>query len=112
MDKKTLIKSVCSTYCQYYKPSKDEELACKGFLIIERLIQEGKDISFRKSARIPCAATKEMLIRILCSTCPFHDDECDFIVNKEALQPCGGFVALGHLLEEDLITVDDITNIR
>ena len=42
----TIREELCRNFCPYYKPSKDEELACLGFSVIERLIGKGWAISF------------------------------------------------------------------
>jgi hypothetical protein len=47
MEKEALVKLLCSGYCSFYKPEKDEELACKGFLILEKLLDERKEVPVR-----------------------------------------------------------------
>ena len=42
----TIREGLCRNFCPYYKPSKDEELACLGFTVIERLIGKGWTIPF------------------------------------------------------------------
>ena len=112
MEKEALKKGLCSTLCPYYKPSKDEELACKGFLVIERLIRKGKKLPFKKSGRQFDSAVEESLVRYLCSVCPFYDRDCDFFSKGEDSQPCGGFIALEYLIKERIVTVDDVKDIR
>lgn len=110
MDKDILIKNVCRDYCRYYKPSKDEELACMGFLIIQRLLRNGKEITFEESQAVLAPSTEETLVGNVCVTCPFFPDDCDFSLKREGSFPCGGFVVLGRLMEAGSIRIDDIRN--
>jgi hypothetical protein len=110
---------LCKNYCHYYKPDKDEDLACKGFVIAERLMEKGLKLSFEKNAGRPDHAIEEMLTKTMCIHCPFYEDDCDFAMecrNNEKIfpesPPCGGFVFLGHLLEKNIIGIDDIRNIN
>ena len=122
---------VCETYCPYYKPAKDEGLACLGYLVIERLIGKGTSIPGGKRERTLDPAVSESLFKNMCIRCPFYDDDCDFalvsgsntsasstspgVVNGQQFSgqvhlpsPCGGFILLGYLLEEKIINIDDI----
>lgn len=109
-----LDKELCLKFCQFYKPTKNRELACKGFLVIERLIEDGKKIPFddfdipAQADQMIDAVTEEMLIQNICITCPFYEGDCDFILHKGKYRPCGGFTLLGHLLEADVIVIEDI----
>ncbi|MBI4684836.1 MAG: hypothetical protein HY755_06525 [Nitrospirae bacterium] len=105
-----LQKRLCSVFCSYYKPSKNNELACMGFLVIKRLTEKGIDIRFEKSDKSLGAETKEVLIKDICTACQFYKDDCDFAGNKKDALPCGGFLALGYLLDANIISVDDIKN--
>jgi hypothetical protein len=40
----SLVKTLCLKHCSYYKPGKNEELACRGFHVVERLMQSGRTI--------------------------------------------------------------------
>jgi hypothetical protein len=110
MDKDTLIENVCRNYCRYYKPSKDEELACMGFLIIQRLLRNGAEIIFEESQAVLAPYTEETLVGNVCVTCPFFPDGCDFSLKREGSFPCGGFLVLGRLMEAGSISIDDIRN--
>jgi len=101
-------RELCIHLCPYYKPSKDAEIACKGFSVVEELLREGKKIVFEKSDRVINTATEEMLIKTLCLTCPFYEEDCDFISSRRDAKPCGGFTLLGNLLESGILTIDDI----
>ena len=104
--------SLCLQFCPYFKPSKNEELACKGFLVIEGLISEGKEIPFIKSDKILDTGTEEVLRKHLCMTCPFYESDCDFAQHEDGAFPCGGFSLLGILTEAAVVTIDNIKGIR
>ena len=94
-------------YCSYYKYGKNEELACKGYLVVKRLLSEGKDLDFENDSVRPGPATADKLIKTLCMGCDFHENDCDFMQDRAA-RPCGGFVVLERYLRARLITLDDI----
>jgi hypothetical protein len=121
MSEINLRKKLCRNFCPYYKPSKKEELSCKGFQIIERLINKGLEIPFRKSDRPLDTATERTLIQHMCVVCPFYIKDCDFTmqysidkkkVSPQTCSPCGGFIFLGHLIESNIITIDNIDDVR
>jgi hypothetical protein len=124
---------VCEKFCPYYKPAKDESLACLGYLVIEKLIGKGINISCEKRERPLDPAVSGRLSRDLCVKCPFYDNDCDFAMvyrsNREGKpassilpkdgegqllekgripSPCGGFTLLGYLLGENIIDIDGI----
>jgi len=110
MSKISLKKKLCLNFCPYYKPSKDNDIACIGFLVIEQLIKKGRKISFKKMNKTHDGMTEKLLKKHLCTVCPFYESDCDFAAQKENALPCGGFILLGHLLETDIITIDDLSN--
>ncbi len=103
---------LCSQFCPYYKPSKDEELACKGFLVVEGLIKEGKEIPFIKSDKLLEADTENILRETLCISCHFNKSDCDYAQEEGGASPCGGFLLLGKLYETKVLTVDNLKDIR
>jgi len=109
VNKKILRDNLCRNFCSYYKPLKAEGLACRGFILIEKLINGGKKITFRKFDGKISGETEKMLSHNMCRRCSFFDNGCDFAEQKEGALPCGGFILLGHMLEADTITIDDIT---
>jgi len=42
---------LCKNFCAYFKPSKKEDLACEGFVVIGRLLSKGKNIAFDRPAK-------------------------------------------------------------
>jgi hypothetical protein len=113
-----LVKTVCKGFCSYYKPSKDEELACRGFLVLEKLMKTGRDALFEKNefpvptGHQPNAVTSEGLARHICLSCPYYENDCDFADKKENTLPCGGFILLGGLIEAGLLDIDDVKNLQ
>lgn len=103
---------LCRNFCEYYKPSKDEGLACKGFQIVDKLTEEGLEISFKKSGRKIKRDTEEALILNMCKSCSFYENDCDFVMKKAVYLPCGGFIFLGQLIEMDIIGIDDIIKLK
>jgi hypothetical protein len=95
-------------YCAYYKPSKDETLACRGFVEVQFLLGKGVQVSFRDRSGAVAAGTVEALLGKMCTACPFFRDDCDFILKGAEAPPCGGFLLLGQLVDDGTISVDDI----
>jgi ferredoxin-thioredoxin reductase catalytic subunit len=111
MSEINLRERLCLQFCPYYKPLKNKEFACKGFLVVEGLIKEGKNIPFKKSDLRLEDDTEKSLRKNLCIPCPFHDSDCDFAQGEKGACPCGGFLLLGSLLETQVITIDNINDI-
>jgi hypothetical protein len=105
--KPDLTKTVCLQLCSYYKPGKNEELACRGYLILERLVQQGVPVGRKKAEQPRDRTGDELLARVLCMACPFHEQDCDFMENR-ALPPCGGFLLLAQLLATKDISIEDV----
>ena len=98
---------VCERLCSYYKPGKNEDLACRGYSVLERLVQQGIQLTGNKVEQPGSRVGDELLVRTLCLACPFHAHDCDFMENK-ALPPCGGFLLLSQLLAAKGISIDDV----
>jgi len=111
MDRAELSKNLCAKFCSYYKPWRDEELACMGFLVIERLIKAGQEIPFEKGGEKAGSLTEDALIQGMCKACPFYESDCDFIEKSRNALPCGGFILLGQLTESGVISIDGIRDI-
>ncbi len=105
---KVLIKKLCKKFCPYYKPSKNNELACMGSIVVERLLNKNGNIPFDKPEKLDDVTGKK-LAQTMCPACPFYESDCDFV--QSGLAPCGGFILLGNLLEKNTISIDDIRNI-
>lgn len=101
------MQAVCMRLCSYYKPGRNEELACRGYLVLERLAERGFPIGRQKAEQERDKACEELLLQALCMACPFHDHDCDFMENK-ALVPCGGFLMLAQMLAAKDISIGDV----
>jgi len=102
-----LVKTLCLKYCSYYKPSKNEELACQGFRVVERLTQAGRTILMENPGVSDDMQVLGQLVQSLCSVCTFHEHDCDYFHDRVS-QPCGGFVLLSQLLWSGKITIAEI----
>lgn len=102
-----LTQTVCLRLCSYYKPGKNEELACRGYLVLERLALQGISIGSKETEQPRDRAGEALLVRTLCMACPFHVQDCDFMENS-ALPPCGGFLLLAQLLATKDISIEDV----
>jgi len=102
--------TLCRNFCAYYKPAKKEELACRGFVVVQRLIEKGRAVPLVRTGRAvpPDSATKESLMRHVCKECDFREADCDFILTKGTAPACGGFVLLSSLLSSGEITIEDL----
>jgi len=106
-DKSPLEQTLCLKFCSYYKPGKNEALACRGYLVVERLTGEGKSLVLENNSGNSSPVPTDRLINVLCLACDFHEQDCDFMQNRAA-RPCGGFVLLEKLLGSGVITIEDI----
>jgi len=106
-DDERRMRELCLNHCVYYKPGKDEELACLGFLVIKEMIEEGRSLDLAERWQPAGAEVERMLAKELCPRCPFNPDDCDYILKEGDAAPCGGFVALSGLIQARCITVRD-----
>ena len=102
--------TICRNFCVYYKPGKNEELACQGFIVVQGIINRGKKISKERPNKIAAAdsRTVELLKKRVCSVCEFSADGCDFILTSGDATPCGGFVLLSHLCTSGELVPEDL----
>ncbi len=120
MNKEEVWKLLCAQYCSFYKPGKDEELACQGFYIIQKLVDEGKHVPAGPDRIMLSVMAEEALFRVICRRCPFFDADCDFAAWRrgegsnrahEKVNPCGGFLCLGHCIEQGTVDIEDINRV-
>jgi hypothetical protein len=103
-----LVQTLCLPYCHYYKQGKNEDLLCRGALVVERLILSGRGLMGPgKDQYHADPATRELMLHRLCIACDFRENDCDFARDLRA-QPCGGFILLTGLLRSGMITIEDI----
>jgi hypothetical protein len=99
--------TLCLKFCAYYKPDKNEELACRCYLVAEQFIQAGTAGDLDTLRKKPDLSTADTVIREVCVSCDFFEKDCDFMQDREA-PPCGGMVVLTQLLKTDRISLDDL----
>jgi hypothetical protein len=105
--KSPLEQTLCLKFCSYYKPGKNEALACRGYLVVERLSGEGKNLVLENNSGDSSPVLRDRLVNVLCLACDFHEQDCDFMQDRAA-RPCGGFVLLEKLLGSGVIAIEDI----
>jgi hypothetical protein len=106
--KATLVQTLCLPYCRYYKQGRNEELLCRGAVVIQRLIEAGRNLSIEeKPGQNLKFEAQEMIMRLVCGACEFREQDCDFAQDRKAC-PCGGFVLLSGLLKAGVITTCDL----
>ena len=103
-----LVQRLCLHFCPYYKSSKNEELACRGYVVVQSLMENSRQISFHARGGEVRPETVKALVQKMCKVCQFHKEDCDFILKGHKAPPCGGFLLLGHLVDEGTISIDDI----
>ncbi len=106
----SLVRKLCVPYCRYYKRDKNEDLLCRGAEVVERLMQSGRSIlpaSKEKDLHPLNPAAEKLVVNHVCIDCDFRKSDCDFARDGTS-QPCGGFVLLCVLIEQGLITIEDI----
>jgi hypothetical protein len=101
---------LCESFCSYYKPGKNEELACQGYVVVQRIISRGKALPLGRPQRTrhPDADTRRVLEERVCLHCEFREQDCDFIATGGNAPSCGGFVLLSHLLASGDLTAEEI----
>jgi hypothetical protein len=103
----TLVQKLCMPYCVYYKPGRNEELLCRGALVVDRLMLAGRPVAATKPGAQPDSGTIELIVNRLCMACEFHEHDCDFMEDRHS-PACGGFVLLSRLVISGQIAIDEI----
>ncbi len=120
MDKSWLIRNVCEGCCSFYKPGKDEELACMGLLVLGNLTLPWDEIDMNVQEKVVHSETMDNLYGILCVQCPFFDDGCDFAAERRGeprepvrrdATPCGGFLFLGACIDRGSIDIQALNQV-
>ena len=99
---------LCRNFCHYYKPEKNENIKCRGSLVVREMIDKGKDLCFDRTDALLEDETLRILSVNLCPSCSFFDNDCDFAAHIETAPPCGGFIFLSQLVSEEVIKVEDM----
>ncbi len=118
MPKKDFKSYVCRPYCMFFKEGQKEDMACRGAALIEKmvnrqLIHPNALPRFEKHGRL-WKNYKKIFAKYVCSACAFREKDCDFIseacdeTGENPMEPCGGFVLLALLVENDFVDMSDL----
>ncbi|MCU0578650.1 MAG: hypothetical protein MUF69_03800 [Desulfobacterota bacterium] len=114
MSKTEFQEYICRPFCDFYKPGVKEELLCRGALLLERLVRQGRlnpqeFHSLLQDIPLP-PVTAATLEAVVCAACPFQAEDCDFRAPHppEDARPCGGLLLLGGLLRSGWIALKDL----
>lgn len=101
---------LCLHFCPYFKPGKNEDLACRGYIVIGAMLDRGLSVPLhrRKEGHAPSPETTESLNQALCKDCSFFEQDCDYILTRGNASACGGFRLLSLLVDEGLLRIEDI----
>ncbi len=124
MSKPKSVENICRAYCSFYKPDKEDALVCRGITAAESLLGSERGllefIDPNDTSDITTGRSNALqLSDILCPSCDFQKDGCDFIVWIRAHRnewpspspPCGGFVFLCRMIEKSRIDFDRIKKV-
>ncbi len=106
---------VCRPYCIFFKEGHKEEMSCRGAEVVEKLVLLGQINTdalphFKKDSRLWQKYTN-IIGENICVTCPFRAEDCNFMSEDpeakpyDEIEPCGGFIMLALLIENDLINI-------
>lgn len=114
MGKPDIIDDVCRPFCMFFKEGQKEEFICRGAQVIETFFQNRR----LHSGTLPNAGKspelwqkhRGLLHRCVCLTCDFIREDCDFTSDDPPAdcEPCGGYILLSLLLENGLISAQDL----
>jgi hypothetical protein len=99
--------TLCLKYCAYYKPGRNEELACRGFLVVEQLMRSVEAGVYDNLNVEIDRSTADTIIQKICMDCDFYEKDCDFMQDRAA-PPCGGMVILTQLLKANRVSFEEI----
>ena len=94
---------ICKGFCSFFKEGKDE-LLCGGYKFLRDNLTPNElehlthfvDRAEGLKKQIP--PDNETLFGLICSTCDFHIDGCDYREDRSG-PPCGGFILTGKLIK-------------
>jgi hypothetical protein len=109
---------VCSPYCMFFKEGKNEEMACRGAEVIEKMVMQhlidpNTLPRFEKNSRW-WKNYKKIFGKYICSACAFREQNCNFVSGaieageEDKIEPCGGFILLALLIENDFIDMTSL----
>ncbi len=112
MAKKDIEDIVCKPFCSFYREGLKEQLICRGAEMVaemlkNRLLSPGTACAVNREPHMS-AWDDSRLEAVLCRTCVFEEDGCDFQSTRRDrdTEPCGGYILLKLLTEKGLVTFD------
>ena len=96
-------------------------MACRGAEVIDKMVmQQLIDLDtlprFEKDGRL-WQNYKKIFAKYICSSCAFKAQDCDFMSEApesavgEKIEPCGGFILLALLVENDFIDMSGLETV-
>ncbi len=106
---------ICRPFCSFFRPGEKEELACRGALVVERLVSNG----VIEPSGLPGGAWKRadlwqeddpLLEEMVCGRCAFRDGGCDYRAADRPVdaEPCGGYILLRILRKTAAVRAADL----
>jgi hypothetical protein len=98
----------------FFKEGKKEDMFCRGAVVVETLAGNDRidpeKISRYKKVLGLWNKHKKYLETYVCSKCSFREQDCDFQSENppDDSEPCGGFVLLSLLKENNMIDGSDM----
>ncbi len=118
MDRLVAVELVCGGYCTFYKKDRQEQMACQGLIVAEKLLRD-EELPVPDKIDISRQAG-DSLSRILCPVCPFVVDGCDYAAwsrnellstEQSGVQPCGGFLFLAACIDRGIVDIGSVNRV-
>ncbi|MCF8025003.1 MAG: hypothetical protein K9K82_05900 [Desulfobacteraceae bacterium] len=108
---------ICRPLCMFFAEDEKEEMACLGARAAARLYENGgigpEEIRNIIKDREVWEKHRADLGHVLCRACEFCAEDCDFQSPEPSgdLEPCGGYILLAHLIEQNAISIKDVEKV-
>jgi hypothetical protein len=118
MAKKDIAEYICRPLCSFYREGEKEELICNGARFLEALMNKSalyhEELAGVEEGSSLSPAEYKQLEEIVCRTCPFLVDGCDFRSDPPPAdaEPCGGFILLARLVGKDMLSMERLKEVE
>ncbi|MFP3999651.1 MAG: hypothetical protein ACLFUN_07390 [Desulfobacterales bacterium] len=105
---------ICRPLCMFFAEDEKEEMACLGARVAAQLYENGlisaEKIRNAAKERSVWEKHRSDLGAVMCRACEFKKEDCDFQSPEPSddLEPCGGYILLAHLLENQDLAITQI----